>query len=37
MVVAIYSQERVVEVDRAGRVVWQYQVPGFNPFLARKR
>src|SRR5262249_52432670 len=27
LVVAIYSQSRVVQVDRSGRVVWQCQTP----------
>jgi RNA polymerase sigma factor (sigma-70 family) len=37
VLVAVFYQSRVVEVDRAGKVVWQYQVQGFNPFLARRR
>jgi RNA polymerase sigma-70 factor (ECF subfamily) len=34
---AVYDQSKVVESDRAGNVVWQCPVPGYNPFLARKR
>jgi HEAT repeat protein len=32
-----YGAGSVAEFDRAGRGVWQYQVPGYNPFMARKR
>jgi RNA polymerase sigma factor (sigma-70 family) len=37
LTVANLYQSRVVRVDRSGRVVWQCQTPGFNPFLARQR
>jgi HEAT repeat protein len=36
--VASHSNASVVELDRTGRVVWEYKSPaGFNPFRARKR
>ena len=34
---AFYTQNAVVELDRNGRTVWRHEVPGYNPFLARKR
>jgi HEAT repeat protein len=38
VVVANYYNGNVVELDRAGKVVWQYNTPpGYNPFLARQR
>jgi hypothetical protein len=35
--VANFYQSEVVELDRAGKTVWRYAVPGYNPFLARRR
>jgi hypothetical protein len=37
VMVAVFSQSRVVELDRTGKVVRQYQTPGYEPFLARQR
>jgi HEAT repeat protein len=37
VIIANYYNGNVAELDRAGRVVWQYQVSGYNPFLARMR
>jgi outer membrane protein assembly factor BamB len=38
VVVSSYYDGTVVELDRAGAVVWQYRAPaGYNPFLARQR
>jgi HEAT repeat protein len=37
VVVTNFADRRVTELDRAGRVVWQYQVSGYDPFRARKR
>ena len=34
---AIFSQNAVVELDRSGKTVWRYEIPGYHPFLARKR
>lgn len=34
---AVYSQNAVIELDRSGKTVWRHEVPGYNPFLARKR
>ena len=36
-IVALTYQSMVVELNRAGKVVWQYQTPGYEPFLARQR
>src|SRR5262249_49770409 len=37
LVAAVWDAGAVVELDRNGATVWRYEVPGFNPFLARKR
>jgi hypothetical protein len=37
LMLAIYTQGAVTELDRSGKTVWRYEVPGYNPFLARKR
>jgi len=34
---AVYSQSAVIELDRSGKTVWRYEVPGYNPIRARKR
>ena len=34
---AVFSQSNVIELDRSGKTVWRYEVPGYHPFLARKR
>jgi hypothetical protein len=36
-VVAVFSQSAVIQLDRTGKVVWRYETPGYNPFLARQR
>jgi hypothetical protein len=35
--VAVFSGSAVVELDRLRKIVWRHEVPGFSPFLARKR
>lgn len=37
LLVASFSQSAVLELDRSGKAVWRHEVPGYNPFLARKR
>jgi HEAT repeat protein len=37
LMLAIFTQGTVAELDRSGKTVWRYEVPGYNPFLARKR
>jgi hypothetical protein len=37
LMVTHYYDRQVVQLDRAGRAVWQYQTAGYNPFLARQR
>ena len=34
---AAFYQSNVVQLDRTGKVVWEYQTPGYQPFLARQR
>jgi HEAT repeat protein len=36
-IVASFSQSVVIELDRTGKTVWRYEVPGYQPFIARKR
>jgi hypothetical protein len=36
-IVAVFSQNHVIELDRSGKTVWRHDVPGYQPFLARKR
>jgi HEAT repeat protein len=36
-IVASFSQSIVIELDRTGKTVWRYEVPGYQPFIARKR
>jgi len=36
-IVAIFSQNAVIELDRTGKTVWRHEVPGYHPFLARRR
>ena len=35
--VASFAQSAVLELDRSGKTVWRYEVPGYHPFIARKR
>ena len=35
--VAIFSQNAVIKLDRTGKTVWRHEVPGYHPFLARRR
>jgi outer membrane protein assembly factor BamB len=37
VLVALYAQGSVVQLDRTGKVVWRYETAGYNPFLARQR
>ena len=32
---ASYSQNAVIRLDRNGKTVWRYEVPGYNPILAQ--
>jgi RNA polymerase sigma factor (sigma-70 family) len=36
-VVGLYAQSNVVELDRSGKVVWEYATSGYLPFMARRR
>jgi hypothetical protein len=34
---ASFSQSAVIELDRTGKSMWRHEVPGYHPFLARRR